>query len=141
MSYQLDVSPGVRLGYNLAFYPRLLGWAILVISSIILLEQFFKSGGKDSERIQRPQILTRRALIKRIAGSTLLVTLYIILIPIVGYLLLTPIFLLAFIRFLGNKNWAMASLVSILVTGVIYVLFWILLYIPLPEGILIPRII
>ena len=141
LSYQLDVPAGIELGFNLAFYPRLLGWVIFIISSIILLEQLSKRDEKDDTGTQAVQPFRNGALLKRMGGSVLLIIGYVSLISIVGYLLLTPIFLFAFIGFLGNKNWIMAIIVSILLTGVVYFLFWILLYIPLPEGILITRFI
>ena len=138
LSHQLGVSEGTELGYNLAFYPRLLGWFILVASLFIFLESFLKSDKSADKVSHHVRIFKNGSFVKRLAGSILLVTIYLALLSIVGYLLLTPIFLFSFIIFLGDKEkWIIALMVSILLTGVVYLLFWILLYIPLPEGILI----
>ena len=138
LSYQLGVPEGTELGYDLAFYPRLLGLFILAASLIILLNAFLSRDERDEKGSQVIRLFKNRAFLKRFAGSILLVALYLSLISIVGYLLLTPIFLCSFIIFLGNRGkWIMALMVSILLTGSVYFFFWILLYIPLPEGILI----
>jgi hypothetical protein len=140
LSHQLDVPAGIELGFNLAFYPRLLGWFIFIISLIILLGQFSKREGKANDRTQAMQSSKNGVLLKRMGGSIVLVIAYMSLISIVGYLLLTPIFLFAFISLLGNRNWVMIILVSILLTSLVYFFFWILLYIPLPEGVLVPQL-
>ena len=140
LSHRLDVPADIELGFNLAFYPRLLGWSIFIISFIILLAQFSKREGKDDDKTQAVRSFKNGALLKRMGGSIVLVTAYMSLISIVGYLLLTPIFLFAFISLLGNRNWVMIILVSILLTSLVYFFFWILLYIPLPEGVLVPQL-
>ncbi len=138
LSHQLGVPEGTELGYNLAFYPRLLGWFILAASLIILLHAFLRRDERTDKGSQTIQIIKNGAFLKRLAGSILLVTIYLSLISIVGYLILTPIFLYSFIIFLGDREkWIMALMASILLTGSVYFFFWILLYIPLPEGILI----
>jgi hypothetical protein len=138
LSYQLGVPDGTELGYNLAFYPRLLGWFILAASIIILLYDFLRRDERADKGSQMIQILKDKAFLKRLAGSILLVTIYLSLISIVGYLILTPIFLFSFIIFLGDREkWIMALMASILLTCSVYFFFWVLLYIPLPEGILI----
>jgi hypothetical protein len=140
LSHRLDVPAGIELGFNLAFYPRLLGWSIFIISLAILLQQFLKAEFGDDKGTQAVQHFKNGVLLKRMGGSILLVTAYMSLISIVGYLLLTPIFLFAFISLLGNRNWIMIILVSLLLTSLVYFFFWILLYIPLPEGILMPQL-
>jgi hypothetical protein len=138
LSYQLGVPDGTELGYNLAFYPRLLGWFILAASLMILLYDFLRRDERADKGSQMIQILKDKAFLKRLAGSILLVTIYLSLISIVGYLILTPIFLFSFIIFLGDREkWIMALMASILLTCSVYFFFWVLLYIPLPEGILI----
>ena len=140
LSHRLDVPAGIELGFNIAFYPRLLGWSIFIISLAILLQQFLKAEFRDDKGTQAVQHFKNRVLLKRMGGSIVLVTAYMSLISIVGYLLLTPIFLFAFISLLGNRNWIMIILVSLLLTSLVYFFFWILLYIPLPEGILMPQL-
>ena len=137
LSHQLKVTEGTELGYDLAFYPGLLGWFILVTSLIILLRQLFLKDGGDYDGLR---VFKNPGFMKRVGGSVLLVALYVSFVSIVGYLLLTPIFLFAFICALGNRNFINAIFVSIAITGSIYFLFWILLYIPLPEGLLIPKL-
>ena len=137
LSHQLGVPEGTELGYNLAIYPRLLGLFIFVASLIIVFREFLKRGIYGGKEAQVLQTFKNAALLKRMGGSVFLVILYLSLISIIGYLLLTPLFLILFIRFLGNKNWMMITMVSLLLTGIIYFFFWILLYIPLPEGIII----
>lgn len=140
LSHELEVPAGTKLGFNMSFYPRLLGWFIFIASLIILFRQFTKREEKDDDKTQAVPSFKNPALLKRMGGSIILVIAYLSSISIVGYLLLTPIFLFAFISLLGNRNWIMMVLVSILLTGLVYFFFWILLYIPLPEGILLPRI-
>lgn len=137
LSHQLGVPEGTELGYNLAIYPRLLGLFIFVVSLIILFREFLKREMDGGKQAQVLQTFKNTAFLKRMGGSVFLVILYLSVIPILGYIILTPLFLILFIRFLGNKNWTMITMVSLLFTGIIYFFFWILLYIPLPEGIII----
>ncbi len=66
-------------------------------------------------------------------------TLYVALIPVLGYLIVTPIFIAAFSFLLGPKNARgilEALLVAIIATAIIYSVFTEALYVQFPEGLM-----
>lgn len=73
---------------------------------------------------------------KRIFHFLLLMTGYLYLLPIIGYFLLTPVFILAGIYMLGYRNHftAIASTAGFMVVS--WVAFYQLLQVPLPMGVL-----
>lgn len=70
----------------------------------------------------------------RAAAMWLLCLAYFLLLPVLGYLLVTPAFLLAGMVLLGLRRWVVAPVVSVAFTLLVYGLFQRLLNIRLPEA-------
>ena len=118
----------LRDGFTLGFLPKV-STALLIVSSAIMTF--------DSHR----KIVPGKAA--EIAFSSLLYSVVISavcyaffqLISLVGFLLVTPFFLILAIRLFGIKSWKTPVISGIVITVAIYAIFRIL-GIPLPAGIL-----
>ena len=64
-----------------------------------------------------------------------MIALYIILIDVIGYFILTPFFLFVALTYLKATKTFMAILLSVVFTVFVYGLFSVFLNIPLPMGI------
>lgn len=111
-----------------AFFPGLLAMILIVLSILLILTNY-----KSTE--QRSTGLFDSYSIK--AYITMLgLVVYILLLNVVGFLIMTPILLFALIRFYGVKEYPKLVITSLLITVFIYIVFKILLAVPLPLGIL-----
>jgi hypothetical protein len=72
----------------------------------------------------------------RVGGTVALLGLYLALLETVGYLLLTPVVLMALAAFLGFRRWVMLVTVSVGFTLVVYAGFRYGMKVFLPEGLL-----
>jgi hypothetical protein len=73
---------------------------------------------------------------KKVFLSFLILLLYGLFLKKVGFIILTPIFIVALFALMKFSNIVINLLTSILTTAGIYIVFRILLSVPLPEGIL-----
>ena len=64
-------------------------------------------------------------------GTTIL---YFIIMQYVGFLISTPIYLFALLTLFKVKSWPIRILVPLVTTGVLHVVFTMLLYVQLPSG-------
>jgi hypothetical protein len=60
---------------------------------------------------------------------------YLILLPVLGFIAITPVFMIAFMLLLGEKSKGWIIGVSIAMTAIIVVLFTKAMYVPLPRGV------
>ncbi|HWD81875.1 MAG TPA: tripartite tricarboxylate transporter TctB family protein [Kribbella sp.] len=81
--------------------------------------------GTDTEKFSRSSVLTAVAVLSLIAFAALL--------PLIGFEI--PSLLLAFVwlRFLGKESWISSAAISVGTVAAFYVLFVVLLQIPLPR--------
>jgi hypothetical protein len=70
----------------------------------------------------------------RIWGAILLTIAYVSICNWVGYWVPTVIFLFVSALVLGERNWLVLSVLPVVTTVVIYVVFYRFLHIPLPAG-------
>ena len=115
---------------GLPFWPR------LVLGFLMLLGVFFVVRGSLDEGPFNA--LNPRAFLVLTGG-----TVYAALIPVLGYLIVTPLFIAAFSFALGPKNLrgvVEALLVAAAATAIIYSVFTEALYVQFPEGIMEERL-
>jgi O-antigen ligase len=72
----------------------------------------------------------------RVAGTFAILVVYSVLLEWVGYILLTPVTLVALCAYLGYRNWVVVLPTAIAFTGIIYGIFRYGMKILLPEGLL-----
>jgi putative tricarboxylic transport membrane protein len=68
--------------------------------------------------------------------ACILLFLYIYLIPVLGYVLITPLFLIILTRLLNVRNWFVNISYSLVISGLIWCFFEKVSNVPLPGGIL-----
>ena len=107
---------------------------LCLISLIILLsagtELFFTLRQKEANiELDFHNILKGLALL-------VILTAYVLLLKIVGFLPMTALLGIITIRYLGYQNWRNNIVVTVFVTLLAYIIFSLLLKVPLPMGLL-----
>lgn len=127
----LDLRPPSGPDVGGAFYPRLLVYATLILS-LKLLYNGFKRDVKDSEGIFDFENggFWNVILVIIISFS------YLFLLDIIGFLLLTPVYLFLLLTIIEAKNFYYRILISILTTVIVMYVFQNFLNVPFPTGIL-----
>lgn len=128
-----------------AFFPTLLAAALAFLALLLVIAGLFPRGAsrKDkgaaaldgAERLEEDafgaEVIARKPLFAAVGLSFL----YVGLISVLGYLVSTPLFLIALIRLLGYEKWVNNVIASVGLTAALYLLFVVALGVHLPEGI------
>ena len=109
-----------------AFYPRLVA-ATLAILGVILLVRSFGTEGARRHHVTGIEL-------KRVGGAVLFLLAYVALMPVVGFVVDTFVYLLVFMWFSKVRSPLVALGVSVGVTLTVYYVFVAFLHVPLPEG-------
>lgn len=113
------------------FMPLLLGIVFVLLSLRILIPP---SRGAESPQIFWPPL----AVWRQIGLIFISLALYTYLLPWLGYLLGTTLFLIALIRIMGKVPWGYGLVFGIVVSGITYLVFKTWLNMPFPSGLLLP---
>lgn len=116
-----------------AAYPKgliIMAFAISAIYLVMCIYKIKKQGLAKKEKEQCPG-----AGVQTIVFGVM-VCIYIGLLEKVGYLIMTPVFIVASLWFLGMRKKITLLLVPVIVTGFTYFVFNYVLYVFLPAGIL-----
>lgn len=113
-----------------AFYPR----TIAALIAFFALVQLVRSLERDAVRSHEIDL----GAAKRVAGAFLLVVLYVLLVPWLGFVLATVAFLAVTMRYSGVTSVLRLGGVSIGLTLLLYYTFVVFLRVPLPESPLVP---
>lgn len=107
---------------------------VLIVMNLGLIVQALRprpaaaeGSGADANTI----VLTPRS-ISMVALGAVILFLYLLALPTVGFLISTPIFSLAMMAAYGCRNVLSAVVISLLITGVVYGLFRHVFLVPLP---------
>lgn len=119
-------------GLGPAFWPRLLLVLLMVFSVGVAVGVFRKV--KKGLLPAATALTLDRGKIQLFAAIGLIV-LYIILMKIIGFLVLTPIVMIAFMYLLGEKSKVWIFSVPFALTIGIVLMFTRVMYVPLPRGI------
>jgi hypothetical protein len=115
--------------------PALLIWLVIALAAMMIVEELFKirraRRAPDAARADDDEPLPPiNWPVLAIFGAAAIV--YVALIPVAGYLLITPLFLIAGIRLSKTMPLARAVLVGGITTAVIWGIFIWLLQLPIP---------
>lgn len=124
---------GASLSQNPALYPRILAVIIFAMGVILLVRAtiaFVKSRGGE-----RRKPTTDTSGMRHVALTIGLLVAYVGAIYLLGFVIPTLAFTLATPMVLGTK-FKTAVLVSLPVTAVIYLVFFVFFKVPIPSGIL-----
>ena len=124
---------GASLSRNPALYPRILAAIVFAIGVILIVRSIIASvkarGG------ERQKSTTETSEMRYVALTIGMLVAYVGAIYLLGFVIPTLAFTLATPMILGTK-FKTAVLVSIPVTAVLYVVFFIFFKVPIPSGIL-----
>jgi len=125
-----SVMQGGQMGPS--FWPRFLLGAILLFSGIVSLGLIRKIA---KEKAWGETFMTLdRGKVRFFVAISLSVA-YLIFLPLLGFIAITPVFMIAFMVLLGEKSKGWIVGVSIAMTAIIVVLFTKAMYVPLPRGV------
>lgn len=119
--------PVPKRGIGPGSYPRVVAAILCILGFVTMVSNIQGGYPKASGAIKWFQ-LGRAALL------AIMSLVYVRLLNLIGFPLLTPFFLFAVIMLFGFKRWKTALLVSIGTTAVIFILFNIVFMVFLPVG-------
>jgi hypothetical protein len=118
----------VRDGFTLGFFPVLAVILLLIFSLVLVVDPHRKESTGDLNAFALKPFLGGVVIV----GATWL---YFTLMRRIGFLIITPIYLLFFIYFLGLRLWFVCAVSAVVMTFVVYAAFTVI-GIKLPPGIL-----
>jgi putative tricarboxylic transport membrane protein len=115
-------------GPSAGFIPFVWGLALGMLSIILLIKETLR------RNVEKEKAGERIHINKKILLYGLLPIFYYFTFNPLGFLISTVLFLIPIIHFAENQPWRKAIWVSVAISIVYYVIFYILLKIPLPRG-------
>lgn len=138
LGYVLVVLSGIfyfltfRLPENARIYPLFVITLLFLLSVLHLVLTYRKTEDSDtSKAIKMTSEQKKRGLLITVASA-----IYIALLPIIGYIVTTIIYIIG-VLFSLDVDKKKAVLISVVFTALVYALFNNLLRVPLPKGLLI----
>lgn len=114
------------------FFPRLMAVMLGFLGVLIFLH-----GQSRAETLLAGEgFAFDRAQAVRVGGTAAILVVYLALLDLIGYLLLTPVALASLSILLGFRRWLTLAIVAVAVPGTIYLGFRFGMKILLPEGLL-----
>lgn len=128
----MKINPGTLSSPKAGFIPQIAGWLGTVISGFLFLQAMLGKGDKKDVKLNGD--------FKSLLLITIVIIIYIFLFVPLGYILSSILLLFALLVIGGlrgdKKKYLLAVLISILTTLAFYLIFRVMLSIPLPRGIL-----
>ncbi len=119
------------MGLSPAVFPKLSVFLIAVFSAILILFGLRSKGIALGEDRQEPRMGSRA----RVITTFIIILVYVYLIGILGYLVITPLALITLMWYFGERRWLLILSLAILTTAALFYFFRYVMYIILPEGI------
>ncbi|TYB59494.1 tripartite tricarboxylate transporter TctB family protein [Nonomuraea sp. PA05] len=119
-SYALGLGKLTQPGPGL--WPFAISVVIIVLSAVLLVTG---RNLQDTERFSRSSLLTAVGLVTLVGLAALL--------PVIGFEIPSLLLMFIWLRFLGKESWRSSIVISICAVAAFYVLFVVLLQIPLPR--------
>jgi hypothetical protein len=114
-----------------AFWPELLLICLMVLSLLVAVDAFRERKKADPEKQESSKLDGGKLRLLMAIGF---IVLYFFLMKIVGFIALTPFFLIAFMYLLGERKKAWMIGISLGMTVLIVYVFTKAMYVPLPRG-------
>ncbi len=123
-----------RAAYQL---PRILIVIIILLAIAMYAEEYYKSKKKKGQSgteavVKQPEDKYEKIHYDRIAVFVTAITAYIFSIKILGYFIVTPLFIIGIFRYLKSVKMSTAVVIAVGFTGFIYLLFIRFLHLPIP---------
>ena len=114
--------------YGPNFFPQALSVLLLLASAVLVVRALTGHVLKGLETINMPGLF-------KATGTLIISVVYLLMMTVVGFFVATVGFLYMVMMFIGQKGQTVRILSSLIVSVVIYCIFYFFLKIPLPEGI------
>lgn len=135
------------LPFRAAIFPQVMLAGIFSLASLLILKSlniFFKTqslpeSGKAGAAAETPkQDQTNPEDKKALVATLVSITLYIVLMPVLGFLLSSILFLFTILFVLKMRRYFLMAFLAILTSSLVFVVFKTVMYISLPGGIFDP---
>jgi putative tricarboxylic transport membrane protein len=114
-------------------WPELVLISMMALSVLIAIDAI--RAWKRSPKGQAPEITLGSGRRVRFFSALILIMGYLLLLKVVGFIALTPLFLVAFMFLLGEKSWPWMIGLSVGMTVIVVLAFTKAMYVPLPRGV------
>lgn len=109
--------------------------AVMALLSILLFRQTFRrKDSSESETQSDADGTAVRTDNRALYLGTALFVGYVILMPLVGFLVSSILFVFCFVQVIGRYRWEMTAILAVFIPGLLWALFARLLTVPLPKG-------
>lgn len=115
------------------FWPKFILICMMILSLLVAVDAF--RALKKSAGEKQPKAAKSAVGRIRFFSALILIIAYFFLMNIIGFIALTPFFLVAFMILLGEKSWFWMIILSVGMTIVIILAFTQAMYVPLPRGV------
>ena len=114
-------------------FPALVG-GCLILSAVLLVFETLAKRRTLEDRTIEPRTKDEKHLVLVMIGMVVWSGLYYYVFETLGYLIATPLFLFGLLSYFNQRKYLTNVLVALGFTGIVYLLFSILLGVPLPSG-------
>lgn len=108
------------------FYPALLSYLLIVLGVILFIQSL---ASKKRQEIVITLKSKQAIFSYKITGISIL---YVIFLPILGFILTTLLFIAVTSYLMGIKNWKIIMILPIIITTLTVIIFEVVFHIPLP---------
>lgn len=105
---------------------------LISVFTILLAFSLFADGKRAMESEEKKKDSNSFFNFKRVVAVALMAIVYEVLMNIIGYIPATVVFLVAMIRFFGEKRWWLIVVIAVATSLIIYLLFGVLLNVRFP---------
>lgn len=127
----IPVSADMPLTHGSATFPRMLSYGILALSFLLFatnIGPYGRTRGESREAVFKPE------QVKIVAGGFLIILAGAVLMLFFGFIPAMMVLILAFLIYFKVANKVLMAVVTIVTPITVYVVFQIVLNIPLPRG-------
>jgi putative tricarboxylic transport membrane protein len=115
------------------FWPEFILIVMMILCFLVAVDAF--RARKKSTKEKESEAFKSAGSRIRFFSALILIVAYFILMNMIGFIALTPFFLIAFMILLGEKSWFWMIILSVGMTIFIIIAFTQAMYVPLPRGI------
>lgn len=130
---QIDSVYGMTIRVTPSFLPAVLGFLLMLVGLGLLIQSFRKKAEQQSR--ENAQVFSPNSFLRVLLAAVLLIV-YTLLFPRLGFLVTSALFVGIFIYLFGYRSILKISLSMILVPVGVWIFFEKIFHIPLPHGLL-----
>ena len=117
-------------------YPKGLSISLGILALLLLVSSIKKGQDCAKDEDEKETVMPEREGLRLVISCGIFTVLYVVLIDILGYYIVTPIFLYACLHVLGERRIAVLLTTSLGFTFLVNLFFGIFMKIRMPQGIL-----